>query len=353
MRDFDRTSSELDHTVFDGTVDLRKSINLIEKEISNGNATLSYIASLRGEVTEIAREKTELLTEDNMNLNRSRCGSLLEGFNETIFELDLCKDNEMNVMLNKFHTDLDSIEAKLKAKVNEMRFKLEQQNIAKKQKKLNLLRDTLDLQLDTLVSLKQYNQTDFGTVEDLAKESDDILLDKVALDDTYLTNRSYDCSPIKSGVVANSQAFPGSPVRISRAAESLSPVRNASCGNEGKIVVVVRSSSIPVRVDPQYEKQISTQVQPSKRVSIACPKSQYDPSSRSATSNNLIQQINVQTGTVAQNNKHMPSPTCDVFSRTNSPQQNQNTVRNDNANDYQGMLFLIDLLVLLHELFVR
>lgn len=230
MHDFERTSSELDKSLFDES-EIQKSIGLMEKEVEKANQTLSRIDQIRSELDEVAREKIELLNEDNLNLNRSRSGTLLEGFNETIFELDLCKDNEINSMLNKFHQDLSVIENKLKLKINEIKFKLEQQSINKKQKKLNLLRDTLDLQLDTLVSLKLYNQLDYENI-DLAKESDDILLDKVALDDTAYSNynsieldkRANECETKKN----SARRVSGIPVRIDSRQAIVKPTTSSS-----------------------------------------------------------------------------------------------------------------------------
>ena len=328
MLEFNKTSSDLDNILMDNS-DINKSITLIEKEINKATATLNHINQIRLELAEVAREKAELLNEDNINLNRSRSGSLLEGFNETIFELDLYKDTEINIMLNKFHQDLDMLETSLNGKIGELKFKLEQQNITKKQKKLNLLRDTLDLQLDTLVSLQHYNQIDF---EDLAKESDDILLDKVALDDTLsnhglLTSRSNDfisnsrkSSPIKT--------CPPPPVNHYRmSAQSLSPVRN--------VVTVVstptmlpRPSSIPIRVDPQFEKQISVQVQSPKRVVINSPKlnNKQNLVITSQPSVDISSQENKKTATI-----QPTRPNGDVFSQNNSPQRV--FVENDKTNE--------------------
>lgn len=172
-------------------IDIRQSISLLENDYDKAKAELNNIQLLRKELKEILDEKNDLLREDNRNLNQSRVGSLHEAFNETIFELDMKKDNEINCELKKFETELEDVEEKCKVKLNEIKYEIEQQNISKKQRKLNKLRDTLDLQLDTLVSLKLYRDDD----EDLLKESENILLDKVALDDTsFMVNKSHDKS---------------------------------------------------------------------------------------------------------------------------------------------------------------
>ena len=177
-------------------IEVNQSTHVLESDYSKAKTDLEQIENLNEELNMLTNEKCDLLREDNRNLNRSRIGTLQMSFNETIFELDLEKDNEITVELNKFKNELDQMKEKCTVRLNELKFKMEQKNINKKQKKLNFLRETLDLQLDTLVSLKmdrldedlrksmQEEQDEF----DLAKESDQILLEKVNFDETNITH---------------------------------------------------------------------------------------------------------------------------------------------------------------------
>ena len=198
---------------------------------------------MQDDLNTLTNEKCDLLREDNRNLNRSRIGTLQMSFNETIFELDLEKDNEITVELNKFKNELDQMKEKCTIRLNELKFKMEQKNINKKQKKLNFLRETLDLQLDTLVSLKMdrldedlLHMEDSGEQErsdfDLAKESDQILLEKVSFDET---NTHLDKSFFKTAESIDetdeASASSSTKRRLSRSVElneTASPVKKAS-----------------------------------------------------------------------------------------------------------------------------
>jgi hypothetical protein len=177
-------------------IEVNQSTHVLESDYTKAKTDLDQIENLNEELNVLTNEKCDLLREDNRNLNRSRIGTLQMSFNETIFELDLEKDNEITVELNKFKNELDQMKEKCTVRLNELKFKMEQKNINKKQKKLNFLRETLDLQLDTLVSLKmdrldedfrksmQEEQDEF----DLAKESEQVLLENVNFDETNNTH---------------------------------------------------------------------------------------------------------------------------------------------------------------------
>ena len=135
-------------------MEVSQSTQALEADYAKAKSDLDQIEYLHEDLNTLTSEKCELLREDNRNLNRSRMGTLQMSFNETIFELDLEKDNDLTVELNKFKGELELMREKCSARLNELKFKMEQKNINKKQRKLNFLRETLDLQLDTLVSLK-------------------------------------------------------------------------------------------------------------------------------------------------------------------------------------------------------
>lgn len=169
-------------------------VKLLEIEQEKSKRDLEQLELLKIELNQLIKEKRELLEEDNRNLNRSRIGTLLEGFNETILDLDMRKDHELNLRLNEFIIDLNLVEENFKIKLSEIKFKLNQQNISKKQRKLNLLRDTLDLQLDTLIGLKKFQDSvredEEEEFEDLRKESANILLERGSLDESNVINSS-------------------------------------------------------------------------------------------------------------------------------------------------------------------
>lgn len=149
---------------------------------------------LDNELNALVNEKAELLKEDCRNLNRSRVGSLQEGFNEVIFELDLKRANDIDCELADLKSELGSMKLKFGAQLSSIRGKLDELSLNKKQKKLDELSDTLNLQLDSLVSLQLLKEKEVEVVEvkgdekeeeeeddDLFRESANILLDQVAL----------------------------------------------------------------------------------------------------------------------------------------------------------------------------
>lgn len=110
-------------------------------------------------------------------------GTLCQGFNEVIVELDMKKDSIYNEKIQSITNDVAKIEEKCLLKISEIKFEIEQFKELTKQTKLDELKDTLDLELDNLVNLKYFNEDD-----DLLIESEDILLDRGSMngDDTQM-----------------------------------------------------------------------------------------------------------------------------------------------------------------------
>ena len=263
-------------------LEINQPIEALEQDYNKAKVDLEQIALLHNELDSLDNEKCELLREDNRNLSKSRIGSLLEGFNETIFELDLEKDNEVTNKLNQFKQDLEKVEEKCSIKLNELKFKIEQHSISKKQRKLNMLRETLDLQLDTLVNLKldrneEEDNVDEEEEEDLLKESDKILLDNVALDESNISfnlNKSMDIGFIE-GSDKKSHRSNESHLRSSRSVEKfersriIEPIsRSRSRDSRGSVRFEVDCNEESEKKSLKYANENETESSESESVEL-------------------------------------------------------------------------------------
>lgn len=131
-----------------------ESVGALESEIEIVRSDLAQIDAVRVEINRLSNEKNALLEEETKNLGQSRLANrLLEGFNETIWDMDVKKDKEITMKLNKMSHELNQIEKMCQNKINNMVLKIDEINLRKKQNKLNILMDTLNLQSDAVAVL--------------------------------------------------------------------------------------------------------------------------------------------------------------------------------------------------------
>jgi hypothetical protein len=178
---------------------------LIELEYDKVANILEQINKLKCEMNAFTYDRADLIKLNAFNVKQSKMGSLCQGFNELIEKLDLKKDAQVfQVKLEQLSRNSSEIEKKCLTKLNELKEKAEQMALEKKQLKLNKLRDTLDLELDNLVTLKYLNDEQH---DDLLVETEDILLDKFSMDqevnDAVIVNGNHEC--IMSHTTSNQQ----------------------------------------------------------------------------------------------------------------------------------------------------
>ncbi|CAF0715881.1 unnamed protein product [Brachionus calyciflorus] len=168
--------------------DIKKSINLLEIEHSKLNNDLEKIEKLKNElaifINELNHQK-ELVSLEPFTEH------FLFDFIDLIKQDDILRENELNSRINDFANDLNLVEDNYRNKLSEILFKLNQHTICKKQIKLDHLTNTLDLQLDTLICITKEKEDLMDVLDDdfddLRKESENILLERMSLDETQST----------------------------------------------------------------------------------------------------------------------------------------------------------------------
>lgn len=151
---------------------------------------LRKIDSLKIAVNSFISQKNE--DSDTTKFNGEKnLPSLLTSFKNIIEAENLFKENEFCMKINEFLSDLNLVEDNYRNKSSEIRFKMNHHSISTKQKKLDYLTNTLDIQMDTLKGLSKEKENFIDLLDeefdDLRKESENILLEKMSLDDTQST----------------------------------------------------------------------------------------------------------------------------------------------------------------------
>lgn len=95
----------------------------LEERIEEVREELAQIEAVRNEIGRVNHEKSCLLdlTSDAKNLSQSRVQArLLEGFNETVLDLEAKKDKEITVRLGRMNNELNSMRDRCEQRLNEL-----------------------------------------------------------------------------------------------------------------------------------------------------------------------------------------------------------------------------------------
>ncbi len=168
---------------------------ILELEHDQLRIDLDQINQLKKELNVFLMDKAELIKTNSINLNKSKSGTLNEGFNEAIYECDLRNDHELNEVIEIKSVQLQQIEQKCVNSLNEFKSRIDEMNRSKKQMKLDSFKTTLDFELPEcnyaeesddetshenerycLTGQAQFKMTQKEAEDNLLRESADILL---------------------------------------------------------------------------------------------------------------------------------------------------------------------------------
>lgn len=154
-------------------------------------ADIEKINSLKNDVNKLKiDQKNEMVNNPILAVDKN-LPILLSNFVNLVECEEVSKQNQLDMKINEFLNDLNLVQDNYDNKLNEISFRLSNEAICKKQKKLDHLTNTLHIQMDTLkgLSKEKDNPIDLMNEEfdDLRKESDNILLERMSLDDSQST----------------------------------------------------------------------------------------------------------------------------------------------------------------------
>lgn len=154
-------------------------------------ADIEKIKSLKIDVNKLKiDQKNESANNRNFVVDKHLPVFLLDFVNLVESE-DSIKQNKLDMKINEYLNDLNMVEDNYRNKLNKILLKLNNQVITKKQKKLDHLTNTLNIQMDTLKGLSNEKENSMDLMnedyDDLRKESDNILLERMSLDDSQST----------------------------------------------------------------------------------------------------------------------------------------------------------------------
>lgn len=175
---------------------------ILELKYDQLKLDLDQINQLKKELNLFVLEKADLIKTNTINLNKSRTGSLNEGFNEAIYETDLKNDHEINEILERKSIQLEQLEQKCIAKLNDTKMHIDEFNENKNLIQLDLFRNKLDLALENFFYAKDFEEEEQQILlqqkqdaqidalvptkeideDNLLIETEDILLDQFDLD---------------------------------------------------------------------------------------------------------------------------------------------------------------------------
>lgn len=97
-----------------------ESLEALEERIGDVRDELAQIEAMRDEIGRVGAEKSCLLDADVKNVSQSRHQPLLDGFNETVLDMEMRKDKELTTRLTRMSSELDSMREKCEEKLKKL-----------------------------------------------------------------------------------------------------------------------------------------------------------------------------------------------------------------------------------------